>query len=86
MQHNKSSFADPIEVHGSNYTLAAILFFPYGVSDLYTKIAFMWLKLAPCLISFKRTITLKGREREWKRPTREWNNAGGGKGAVILPR
>lgn len=85
VQCNKLSFADSIEVHGSYYTLAAILFFPSGVSDLHTKMGFIWLKLALCLISFKSTITLKGREREWKRPTREWNNVGGGKGAVILP-
>lgn len=32
VQCNKLSFADPIEVHGSYYTLAASLFFPSGVS------------------------------------------------------
>ena len=33
-QCNKLPWADPTAEHGSYYTLAAILFFPYGVSDL----------------------------------------------------
>lgn len=33
-QRNKLPSADPTAEHGSYYTLAAILFFPYGVSDL----------------------------------------------------
>lgn len=41
VQCNKLSFADPIEVHWSYYTLAAILFFPSGVSNLYTKMGFI---------------------------------------------
>lgn len=41
VQCNKLLFADPIEVHGSYYTLAAILFFPSGGSDLHTKMGFI---------------------------------------------
>lgn len=41
VQCNKLPFVDPIEIHGSYYTLAAILFFPSGVSDLYTKMGFI---------------------------------------------
>ena len=33
-QCSKLPWADPTAEHGSYYTLAAILFFPYGVSDL----------------------------------------------------
>lgn len=33
-QWNKLPWADPTAEHGSDYILAAILFFPYGVSDL----------------------------------------------------
>lgn len=41
VQCNKLLFADLIEVHASYYTLAAILFFPSGGSDLHTKTGFI---------------------------------------------
>ena len=34
--------------------------FPSGAADLYTKIGFIWLKLAQCLTSFKGQSLKKG--------------------------
>lgn len=69
---NHLLFADPKEVHGSYYTLAAILFFPSGISKLSSTLRWVssGFEKSALLASFK-SIVLKERngkvEREGKR-------------------
>lgn len=68
-QCNILPFADPKEVHGTYYSLAAILFFPSGVSKLvlYTEMVFIWLKWERALLaSFKAQRLKKKKRKTWE--------------------